>query len=304
MHESRLFKIIYYLIDKGQATAPELAERLEVSVRTIYRDIDMISSSGIPIYVTTGRNGGIKLYDDFILNKALLSQNEIQDILAGVQSLSAAQYPDYDNTLEKLNAIFKQSTANWIDVNFSRWGSSTQKEKQGFRLLKTAVINHREINFDYYDSLSNRSKRRCCPLKLIYRDKSWYLFGYCCIRNDYRLFRISRMRNLIVKETVFKTDFDCNITTFPHPEELGTLIELELHFPLHMASRVFDVFSEEVITKADERLIVKAKMPLNEWIYEFIMSFGNNIDIIKPISLKKEIINRCEKALLHHKEEY
>ena len=66
MQESRLFRILYYLLDKGRATAPELAEKFEVSVRTIYRDVDAISSAGIPVYVTTGRNGGIQFLDNYV----------------------------------------------------------------------------------------------------------------------------------------------------------------------------------------------------------------------------------------------
>lgn len=77
MHESRLFKILYYLLEKGKATAPELASKFEVSVRTIYRDIDVMSSAGIPVYAAAGRDGGIKLYDNFIINKALLSESDI-----------------------------------------------------------------------------------------------------------------------------------------------------------------------------------------------------------------------------------
>ena len=303
LQESRLFKIIYYLLNKGQATASELAEKLEVSVRTIYRDIDMISSAGIPIYVTTGRNGGVKLYDNFILNKALLSKKDIQDILIGMQSLSATQYPDYNTTLEKLNAIFKQPTTNWIDVDFSHWGSITQKEKQIFTLLKTAVLNHREVNFHYYNSSGNKSERKCRPLKLLYKDKAWYLFGFCCTRNDYRIFRISRIRNLILKETVFNMILDRDIPTYPLPESIGELIEIELHFPLNMAHRVFDIFSEEAINKKEKYFVVKTNIPLSEWLYEFIMSFGSNVDIIKPLTLKKEIVRRYKKALLHHKEE-
>lgn len=303
LQESRLFKIIYYLLNKGQATASELAEKLEVSARTIYRDIDMISSAGIPIYVTTGRNGGVKLYDNFILNKALLSKKDIQDILIGMQSLSATQYPDYNTTLEKLNAIFKQPTTNWIDVDFSHWGSITQKEKQIFTLLKTAVLNHREVNFHYYNSSGNKSERKCRPLKLLYKDKAWYLFGFCCTRNDYRIFRISRIRNLILKETVFNMILDRDIPTYPLPESIGELIEIELHFPLNMTHRVFDIFSEEAINKKEKYFVVKTNIPLSEWLYEFIMSFGSNVDIIKPLTLKKEIVTRYKKALLHHKEE-
>ena len=128
MQESRLFRILYYLLDKGRATAPELAEKFEVSVRTIYRDVDAISSAGIPIYVTTGRNGGIQFLDEYVLNKSFFSDSEKLEILSSLQSLSAVQYPEGDTILNKLGAIFQTSFTDWIDVDFSRWGSVAESE--------------------------------------------------------------------------------------------------------------------------------------------------------------------------------
>ena len=87
MKESRLFKIVYYLLDKGRTTAPELAQEFEVSVRTIYRDIDALSESGIPVYAETGRNGGIYLLDNYVLDKALLSDKEKLEILSSLHLL-------------------------------------------------------------------------------------------------------------------------------------------------------------------------------------------------------------------------
>lgn len=300
MQESRLFKIIYCLLERGQATAPELAEKFEVSVRTVYRDIDVISSAGIPIYATAGRHGGIQLYEDFILNKALLSEQDIQDMMIGLQSLSAAQYPDYEDTLLKLKAILKTADTNWIEVDFSRWGSIAQKEKREFALLKTAVINRQEVTFCYHNSSGNTESRRCRPLKLFYKDKAWYLYGYCCKRNDCRLFRISRMQNLELTDTIFEQISADAISAFPLPEDMGTVIDIELKFPKKMAHRVFDSFSEDAVTQQDAHLTVKTKIPQNDWLFEFIMSFGNNIEIIHPPSLKTEIIKRLNEALVHH----
>ncbi|WP_317437601.1 HTH domain-containing protein [Thomasclavelia spiroformis] len=87
MKESRLFRIIYHLMENGKSTAPELAEKLEVSVRTVYRDIDIISSAGVPIYVTTGRNGGIQIADSFVLDRLLLSDKEKEDIITALRSV-------------------------------------------------------------------------------------------------------------------------------------------------------------------------------------------------------------------------
>ncbi len=301
MHESRLFKIIYYLLEKGQATAPELASKFEVSVRTIYRDIDVMNSAGIPVYAAAGRDGGIKLYDDFIISKALLSESDIQDILIGLQSLSAARYSDHESTLEKLRALFKQTNTDWIEIDFSRWGACVQKESEIFSLLKTSVLKRQEIIFCYYNSKGDISERRCRPIKLLYKDRSWYLFGFCCKRKDYRLFRISRMRKLELTEIMFDEISDDSSRILPLPEDMEVLCEIELRFPLNMGHRVLDIFSEEAIIQNNKQIVVKASLPRNEWLYEMLLSFGENVEIVHPISLKEEIIERCEKALNHHK---
>ena len=141
MQESRLFRILYYLLDKGRATAPELAEKFEVSVRTIYRDVDVMSSAGIPIYVTTGRNGGIQFLDDYVLDKSFFSDSEKLEILSGLQSLSAVQYPEVDTILKKIGAVFQTRLTDWIDVDFSRWGSVAENENRLFRLLKQTSLD-------------------------------------------------------------------------------------------------------------------------------------------------------------------
>lgn len=121
MQESRLFKIIYYLMENGKSTAPELAEKLEVSIRTIYRDIDIISSVGVPIYVTTGRNGGIQIDDSFVLDRLILSDKEKEDIITALKSVSIVDDRNSD-TLSKLSAIFNTKNEDWLEVDFSRWG--------------------------------------------------------------------------------------------------------------------------------------------------------------------------------------
>ena len=158
MQENRLFKILYCLLDKGQSTAPELAEQFEVSVRTIYRDIDALSSAGIPIYAEAGRNGGIRLLNNFILDKAVLSQEEQQEILTALQSINTAKNINSRQTLQKLSAIFNIRSENWLEVDFSRWGNKkTDNEK--FELLKSAIIHRKCVKITYANT-SGESRER------------------------------------------------------------------------------------------------------------------------------------------------
>ena len=303
MSESRLFKILYYLLDKGTVTAPELAKKFEVSVRTIYRDIDMLSGAGIPVYTTTGHGGGIHLFDNFVLKKSLLSEQEMQDILIGVQSLSAVQYPDTDGVMSKLKATFQIAESDWIEIDFSRWGSIVEKEKQFFEMLKRSILGRQEIQFLYYNSLGEVSQRRCQPLKMVYKDKAWYLYAYCLKRNDYRLFRISRIKELLVTDQYFKSHSEMKESVFSLMEEMGKPITIELSFPKEVSYRVYDTFEDDVIKWNGQEIRVNVTLPETEWLYSFIMSFGNQISILYPISLKEKIIERYKIALKHFEED-
>lgn len=125
MEQGRLFKIVYHLLDKGRATAPELAEKFEVSVRTIYRDLDAISAAGIPIYTVQGKGGGIFILPEFVLEKSLLTPQEKEQILMALQGLAAAEDSRTDELLTKLSGLFRVQGANWIEVDFSDWHKNT-----------------------------------------------------------------------------------------------------------------------------------------------------------------------------------
>ncbi len=191
MQESRLFRILYYLVDKGKVTAPDLAEKFEVSVRTIYRDIDVISSAGIPIYATTGRNGGIQIANDFIINKTLFSEQEKKDILTALQSVSVMNNSESE-TLIKLAALFKVPIENWLEIDFSRWGHKSQ-DNQTFQKLKHAIIYRNIINITYINTSGNIDQRNICPIKMIYKSKEWYVKSYCLKKSDFRIFKITRI---------------------------------------------------------------------------------------------------------------
>lgn len=140
MKINRLFEIIYILLDKKSITANELSEYFEVSQRTIYRDIDTLSTAGIPIYTNKGKGGGISLIDGFVLDKSILTEQEQKEILMSLQSLHMLEFPNIEPVLNKLSTMFKKQAMNWIDVDFSHWGSD-DGEGQKFNLVKTAIID-------------------------------------------------------------------------------------------------------------------------------------------------------------------
>lgn len=291
MQESRLFKIVYYLLDKGQATAPELAERFEVSVRTIYRDIDALSGAGIPVYGEAGRNGGIRLMNGFVLDKAVLSEEEKQEILTALQSINTMQNISSSQTLQKLSAMFNLSSENWLEVDFSRWGNKgTDNEK--FELLKSAVIHQKCVKITYAGSNGTISERIIHPLKLSYKSMSWYLKAYCTKKQDYRIFKLTRIIDLKVL-----TDGFCKCS-FPELDEASgqncnTII---LRFPQNMSYRVYDEFDSTQINQQENGdLVVSAKMPEDEWLIGYLLSFKAQADIIEPAYLRELVAESAKK---------
>lgn len=297
MQESRLFQIVYYLLDKGQATAPELAARLEVSVRTIYRDIDALSAAGIPVYAEVGRNGGIRLMNDFVLDQVVLSGEEKQEILAALQSVNITRNIAESRTLQKLSALFAIPSENWLEVDFSRWGNQGF-DKEKFELLKSAVIHCRQVKIRYAGADGGEGERNVQPYKLVYRSKAWYLKAFCMEKQDMRTFKLNRILELALLEEHF--------VRRRFPEEPGDAEEnyplVILRFPKEMAYRVYDEFDQNQIERQENGdLIAAARMPEDGWLISFLLSFGTQVEILSPAYLREEIVRQAGKIVEKYK---
>ena len=183
MQINRLFEIVYLLLEKNCITAKELSEHFGVSVRTIYRDIDILSTANIPIYTNKGKGGGISLLENFVLDKSILSEEEQNQILFALQSLEKLNVNNEKKALEKMSMLFNKGTKNWIEIDFSNWGTdSTQNEK--FNKIKESIINSKVIEITYFNSYGEENKRQIEPLQIWFKDKSWYIKAFCRLKQD------------------------------------------------------------------------------------------------------------------------
>lgn len=297
MQISRLFQIIYILLEKRSMTAGELAERFEVSVRTIYRDIDALCQAGIPIYASQGKGGGISLVDKFVLDKSLLSEKEQDKILLALQSLSAVQYPELDEVLSKVSSIFKRDSISWIEVDFSDWGSEKNR-KEVFSILKDAILAQNVITFSYFNSSGEKSNRKIEPIKLLFKHKDWYLQGYCLEKEALRTFKINRIANIHITEERCVHKSSNEYVTNPTVKVDQEKINLIMKISKEGAYRVYDDFDEENITKnKDGSYTVNISMPKGEWIYNYLLSFGTVLEVLEPQSIRGEIAIRLNNML-------
>ena len=293
MKINRLFEMVYLLMDKKSMTANELAAHFEVSKRTILRDIDALTAAGIPIYTTQGKGGGISILDWFVLNKTVISESEQQQILFALKGMSATQHIETDSVLSRLQSLFEKAERDWIEVDFSRWGNGAA-DRAKFDILKNAIIHERAIAFTYASSYGEMSNRKVYPLKLMFKSKSWYLQAFCLAKQDYRIFKISRMMNV----HMLTESFDSKAFPIPALEQdeapSPDLIEVTLRFEPHVAYRVYDEFDESCVTKnEDGSFTAVMRWPKGYWLYDYILSFGAGLEVIGPQHVRDEIVRQA-----------
>lgn len=293
MKTNRLFGIIYLLLSKNTMTAKELAEYFEVSTRTIYRDIELLSELNIPIYMSKGKNGGISLLENYKFDKSLLTNEEQNQILFSLQGMNKLQI-DNKNIYEKLKNIFSKDEESWFDVDFSVWGKSNAHNKI-FKQIRDAILNKCVIEFSYFNSSGKNGKRIVEPLKLYFRYNSWYLCGFDKEKKDYRFFKLMRIKELKMLDKTFERTMK-NID-YEKNDNPPIIVKLVLQIDKCLAYRVYDEFDESEIINNDKNFIVKVELPLNDWIYGYILSFGEYIKVIEPSYMKQEIIDKLNKSI-------
>ena len=297
MRDSRLFRILYYILEKGKVTANELSEKFEVSVRTIYRDIDVISSVGIPIYATQGKGGWIEIAEDFVLKKSLLSEKEQEQILVALRGLEGINKQYENELLTKLSAFFKIKNTNWIEVDFTNWQRSKEYDEL-FNDIKSAIIDKNIISFNYFSSNEKETSREVKPIRLLFKGWDWYVYAFCLLRNEIRYFKLSRIRDLKILDENFEESFE-DVVLIKEMEYKDT-VRVKLKFDRKVAFRVYDEMRD---IKEDEKgnLYAEIELPNDYNLYNYIFSFGESVEVLEPKEIRNKIrdmINKMSKKYI------
>ena len=295
MKENRYFQMIYLLLDKGQMTAPELADYFEVSIRTIYRDIDILSAAGIPIYATQGKGGGIAIQDSYVLKKSLLSEQEQKQILMALQGIRVLEDEQINMLLSKLSGVFQRQQGNWLEIDFSTWTKSGAG-KHNFQLLQSAIWKSRIVSFSYYSGKGEQTKRIIEPHKLVFKTSDWYLYGYCTLRKDFRLFKLTRIRDLKLQDAEYMRETPEHIFERSDEFEMKT-VQVTLLFDAGMSHEVYEKFDEEVSEQEDGSLLVTTILPDNELLYSYVLSCRERVEVLSPPYVRDNVRKRVRKML-------
>jgi len=302
MKVDRLVSIIMILLDKKRIGAQELADMFEVSPRTIYRDIDTINMSGIPVRATSGVGGGFEIMEEYKIDRKVFSTTDLSTILMGLSSLSnMIRGDELVNALAKVRSFIPadrakdiELKANLIFIDLSPWMGNRNIQPY-LEIIKTALQESRLLTFEYADRYGNKSERTAEPYQLVLKGSHWYWQGYCHKRNDFRLFKLSRMSNLQIQAEFF-TPQDYQKPQLDFSDILATLqtpIKLRIH--KSVMDRVLDYCTyEQFSPDGDEHYLVSFPFIENEYYYNILFSFGDKCQCLEPLHIRTEMKRRIQ----------
>lgn len=288
MKLDRLIGILSILLQKDQVTAPELAERFEVSRRTINRDIEALCRAGIPLVTTQGAGGGISIMEGYRIDRTLLSRWDMRAILAGLQSLdSVSGTGRYAQLMEKLSPGTTGLLAGdqHFLINLASWNRTSLSPK--IEQIHSAILAGRRISFAYYGP-REETRREAEPYNLIFQWSSWYLWAWCLLRKDFRLFKLNRMTELATGEAfegrpVRLPDLS-EEQIFPYTYQVKARIQARCRW------RLVDEYGPDSFTvEPDGSLLFSCGFSDRETIVGWIVSFGADAELLEPEALRKDV---------------
>ena len=297
MKIDRLIGILSILLQKEKTTAPELAEKFEVSRRTINRDIEDLCKAGIPIRTAQGTGGGISIMDGYRMDRTILTSKDMQMILAGLRSLdSVSGNRYYGQLMEKIQTGSSEfiSGRDSMLIDLSSWYKGSLAPK--IEVIQSAIENRRIIRFKYY-APSEGSNRRVEPYYLVFQWSSWYVWGCCLKRKDYRLFKLNRM------DCVVETDRGFLRRDVPMPDLSNEKIfpggiKVKALFTQDMKWRLVEEFGSNCFTETDDgRLLFSADYTDMENLVTWLMTFGAKVEVLEPEEVRDIIRRNAEEIL-------
>lgn len=308
MKIDRLLAITVLLLNRGRLSAKELADRFEVSSKTIYRDMDTLCQAGIPIVAHQGITGGFEIMEHYMIDKYWLSAEEMSTLVTAVKGLSCAlEDPQMGMLLEKIKALLRRVEQGLGDeyrkepvvMDFQPWGQR-QGLKPAVGLLKQAIHDKRRVQMEYIDAEGGAERRTIEPASLFLKGNVWYVQAFCLEREDFRLFRLSRMQDIKMLSEAYEP------RPWPGKERLewdsswsnAREQETVLLFEAAARQRVADMFPPEQVTvNPDGSLRVHVLYKLDEWFYGMILSFGDQVLVELPGEAAEEVKRRAKRML-------
>lgn len=298
MKLDRLVAIIMILNNRERVTARELSEKFQVSIKTIQRDMEIIERAGVPIVSFKGNGGGYGIIEEFKVNNSSMTKEEaalVNKLLKGINN-------SYENIetialINKLEGLKKNENGreDRLIIDFSKWGRGEGLNKI-INIIDKAILNRNPIKFQYVNGNGESTERIIEPYKIIFKSLSWYVYGFCTLKNEMRIFKVIRIKNIKVCDEQFELKEIIGEDVFKEKDYERT--EIELRFKDNFKGIILESFEEyEELKEENGYTIAVIKIPYSNWVEGMILSFGDNVEVIKPTFLRDNIKEKLEKMI-------
>lgn len=290
MKSNRMFGILCILLEKEKITAKELASYFEVSVRTIHRDLLDLSSAGFPVISQQGIGGGISLMPDFRYSKSALNKEDMDILIAAIHGLASI---DDQLKIKSLLAKLRFSSEehlfleNDVIIDFTSWNQKSTLI-HNIKIIRSAIARHQLLELSYYSG-NGYSHREVEPYKLIFKEESWYLFAYCTFRKDFRIFKISRITDLKIRESTFKERENYAIPSLNSQLANSSGVQVSIRMDQSYEFLAIDFFGIENIKTVDHNLFITFSTENPQWVLSTMAGLGDKAEILAPESLRQEM---------------
>lgn len=298
MKIDRLLSILMLLINKDKLTAKQLASHFDVSVRTIQRDIDTLTLAGIPLYADVGVNGGYRLMDHYKLDKNFLNNSEANILIGFLKSLEkAAPYSEVKSMFNKFSSLKQSNNEPEKMVFHLNPGLDSKLFESHLNCLSKGRNEKRKVIIKYYNSDFNETTRIICPYTLVMYGSGWYVYAYCHLRSDFRMFKLHRIASCELMSEYFELKTLPKVLPWSeHMDFRRETTEIILEIDRKLQGKLPEVFRRSDCDIREDKIIVTLNYPIDEWVYALLMGLVPYIKIIKPVSLRKEFVNRLNQA--------
>lgn len=299
--------LMIILLEKKKSTAPELAKILEVSTRTIYRDIEILNIAGVPIISEQGISGGISIIENYKINNKLFNKDDIGSLLLALNNLPLSNNNSLNVTMSKLKTLIPSKDlekvefkANQIYLDLNSWDGN-EISKSELNLIKESLDSSKLISFNYKSFNEVSSERKIEPYRLVLKGSYWYLQGYCLSRNDFRTFKVSRISNLnLLSESFTPREFKYEENKINSWEDSST-IKVKLLVDTDIKNQLEHFYGPSVITNSVEDKYI-AFIPFNNTPseYRYLLGFANKAKILEPSFVKENLLKLINDTFLSY----
>ncbi|MCH5585484.1 YafY family transcriptional regulator [Shimazuella sp. AN120528] len=314
-----MLAILWLLISRHRMTASELAESLETSVRTIYRYIDSLCASGVPIIAESGHDGGYRLFNKFIETPLFFDTDERKALYYASLFAKQAGYP-YEGSLENALQKIKYQMSEDQQKEFSNYTRGfdvvtpaiMKIDDQMLRTIEKAIASCNRLTLHYQKTGSNSPEnRQVDPYGIVHWNRKWYLVGYCHLRGENRTFRLDRVEKLEIESFTFNRPENFIATDFflswlAPKQNQRNFVPLTIHgnkeaiqyLRHHWQLQYYFVHQ----TETEIQFLVERES-LETYIPGFLFTYGTTIKVIEPISLKKSLTILAQNLTKHYQQD-